>query len=272
MPIFEATGSIDPLGLWDTTPQTVSFGMGDENTPEAAAPVYRVNLPASMAASSSALAENLASFERMNAALDEVPSQLDGLVRRMQEKQQQAASGVSFAVADLVPETGPESELLSWLAISDSAALSGAGPEGGPEGISFGLIEQASGALGRAKEKFETLLEQVNHEVLHFAWVETKIAGQLIARTEVGWSGDSTTVWNDATSAERISLHRRTLEVVSQTRQLKLRLLLTITSGAAKVAALMAAPGGAVLALPAVYQYVIKILEHVKQLQSIQSS
>ncbi len=271
MPIFEATGSSDPLGLWDTAPQAVSFGMGDEDTSVTAAPVYRVNLPESMAASSSALAENLASFERMNAALDDVPSQLDGLVQRMQEKQRQAAPGVSFAVADLAPETGPESELLSLLSMSDSAALGGVGPEVGPEGVSFGLIEQASGALGQAKEKLETLLEQVNHDILHFAWVETKIAGQIIARTEVGWSGDSTTVWTEATSAEQILLHQRTLKVVSQTRHLKLRLLLTITGGAARVAPLMATPGGAVLALPAVYQYVTKILEQVKQLQSIQS-
>jgi hypothetical protein len=268
MPIFEVIGSSDPLGLWDTSPQAVSFGIGEENAPEAVEAVYRVNLSADLKASSGALAENLASFARLNAALDQVPFQLDGLVRRVHQKQQKAASGVSFALADLQPETGPEGELLSLLAISDSAALGGTGPEG----VSFGLIEAASGALGQAKEKINALAEQINHEVLHLAWVEMKIADQLIARSAVGWGGASTTIWHNTASSEQMSLHKRTLEVVSRTRHLKLRLLLTVASGAAKMAALMVTPGGAVLALPAVYQYVITILDHVKQIHSIQSS
>lgn len=263
MPVFEATGNSDPLGLWDTTPQAVSFGLGDEAAPAAGQPVYRVNLTESMQASRSAMAENLARVERMNAALDVVPARLDSLVQR----QQAAASGVSFGVAGMGPETGPESELLSLLAVTDSTALGGTGPEG----VSFGIIEDAGAVLGQAKEKFTALLEQVNHEMLHFARVETKIAGQLIARTEVGWSGDATTIWHNLTSAEQMALHRRTLVIVSRTRHLRLRLLFTVTGGAAKMAASMAAPGGAVLALPAMYRYVTTILEQVKQIQSINS-
>ena len=267
MSIFEVTGSSDPLGLWDTTPQTVSFGIGEEIASEAAAPVYRVNLPESLEASSSALAEHLASFERMNAALDEIPSQLDGLVRRTQATARQPpASRLLWLTPS--PETGPEGELLTLLADSDSAALSGTDLEG----VSFGLSEVVSEALGQAKEKFDALLEQVNQDILHFAWVETKIAGLIIARTKVGWSGDSTTILNELTIREQTFLHQQTLEVVSQTRHLKLRLLLTVSGGAAKMAVLMAAPGGPMLALPAVYEYVMKILEQVKQMQSIQSS
>ena len=253
MPIFEATGTGDPLGLWD------------EAAPAAGQPVYRVNLTESMPAARSALAENLAGFERLNAALDEVPAQLDRLVQR----QQAAVSGVSFGVAGMQSETGPESELLSLLALCDATALGGTGPQGG---VSFGIIEDASAVLEQAKEKFAALLAQVNHEMLHFAWVETKIAGQLIARTEVGWSGDVTTIWHNLTPAEQIALHGRTLEIVTRTRNLKLRLLITVTGGAAKMAALMAAPGGAVLAIPAMYQFVTTILEQVKQIQSVPSS
>jgi hypothetical protein len=267
MPIFEVIGSSDPLGLWDTTPQEVSFSVGEENTPEATGPVYRVNFSDDIEASNSTLAENLASFERMKAALDLVPHQLDGLVRRVKERQQKAAPGVSFALADLQEEPGLEGELLSMLAISDSTALGGTGPEG----VSFGLIEAASGVLGQAREKFEALLEQANREILHLAWVEMKIAGQIIARTEVGWQS-SNTFLHKTISAEQMSLHKRTLGVVSKTRNIKLRLLLTVAGGAAKMAVLMVTPGGAVLAVPAVYDYVKKILDHVKELDSIQSS
>jgi hypothetical protein len=266
MPIFEVIGSSDPLGLWDSTPQTVSFSGGEENTPEAIEPVYRVNLSDNIEVSNNALAENLASFERMKAALDQVPLQLNGLVRRVQEKQPKATSGVSFALADLQPESGPEGELLSLLAISDSVALGGTGPEG----VSFGLISTVSEVLAPAKEKFESLLEQVNREVLHFAWVELKIADQTIARSKIGWSA-AHTIWIEAISIEQMLMHMRTLKVVSLTRNLKLHLLLTIAIGAAKMAQLMVTPGGAVLAYPAVYDYVKKILDQGKQLRSIQS-
>ena len=268
MPIFEVIGSSDPLGLWDSNPQVVSFGVGEENTPEPIGPVYRVNFSDNLEFSNNALAENLASFERMKAALDQVPTQLNGLVRRVhEEKQQKAASGVSVVLADLQPESGPEGELLSLLAISDSAALGGTGQEG----VSFGLISAASEVLGPAKEKFEALLEQVDHEILHFAWVELKIAGQIIARTKVGWSA-SHTIWIEAISIEQMVMHTRTLKVVSLTRHLKLHLLLTVVIGAAKMAQLMVAPGGAVVAQPAVYDYVKKILDQVKEIRSVQSA
>jgi len=267
MPIFEVIGSSDPFGMWDNSPQAVSFGVGEETTPEAIGPVYRVNFSDNLEVSNNALAENLASFEHMKAALDQVPTQLNGLVHRVQEKQQKAASGVSFSLADLQPESGPEGELLSLLAISDSVALDGKEPEG----VSFGLIAQASQVLKPAKAKFESLLEQVDHEVLHYAWVELKIADQTIARSKVGWSA-AHTIWIDAISIEQMLMHMRTLKVVSLTRHLKLHLLLTVAIGAAKMAQLMVTPGGAVLAQPAVYDYVKKMMDQVKQIRSVQSA
>jgi hypothetical protein len=259
MTVFEASGSSDPLGLWATVSPAVSFGFPDESAADPAMPVYRVRLPESEGASIRTLAENLANFQRLDAALDRIPARLDGLVL-----QARAQPGISFSAPAAAPGTELESELFSLLA--DASARSAAGPAG----VSFGFGTAAGQAFAQAKEKLETLLEQVNHEVLHFAWVETEIAGQIIARSEVGWSGDSATFWNPATPAEQLSLHQRTLEIVSQTRHLKLRLLLTAVSGAVKMAGLMAAPGGAVLALPAVYQYVLKILQQVKEIQSIE--
>ena len=267
MPIFEVFGSSDPLGQWDTNPQTASFSVGEENTPETFEPIYRVNLSDNIEVSNSALAENLASLERMKVALEQVPIQLNGLVRRVQERQPKAATGVSFSLADLQPEPDLEGELLTWLAITDSVAFSGTSPEG----VSFGLLSEASEVLGRAKENFELLLEHVNREALQFAWVEMRMADQLIARTKMGWSA-SHTIWIKAISGEQMSLHKRTLKTVSITRNLQLRLLLTVTVGAVKMAPLMVTPGGTVLAVPAVYEYVKKILNSVKQLQSMQSS
>jgi hypothetical protein len=266
MPIFEVIGSSDPLGLWDTTPQAVSFGAEGENTSGPVEPVYRVNFTDNLEVANDTLAENLASFKRMKAALHQVPPQLKGLVHRVQEKQLRKTSGPSFALAELQPESGPDGELLALLAIADSAAFGGTGPEG----VSFGLISQASQVLRPAKEKFVSLLEQVNHEVLHFAWIEMKIAGKMIARTKVGW-GASNTIWIDAISNEQMSLHMQTLKVVSLSRNLKLHLLLTVAIGAVKMAQLMVTPAAAQLAAPAVYDYVKKIVDQVKELRSVQS-
>jgi hypothetical protein len=267
MPILEVIGSSDPLGQWETSPQTASFGVGEENSPETMEPVYRVNLPDNVDVSHSVLAENLASFQSMKAALEQVPLQLNDLTRRVREKQSKAAAGVSFSLAALQAEPGPEGELLSLLAITDSVALSGTGPEG----VSFGLLAEASEVLGHAKEKYESLLDQVNREILQFAWVEMRLADQLIARTKMGWSA-SHTIWTNVISAEHTVLHKRTLKVVSLTRNLKLRLLLTVAVGAVKVAPLMLTPGGTALAVPAVYGYVKSILDNVKQLRSARSS
>lgn len=266
MSIFEVTGSADPLGLWETTTQPVSFGLGDETGPETDAPIYRVTLPASDEASNAALAEQLAGLRRMNSALVEIPSRLSGLVRRTRPEASRSGAAISYALSDSPPEPGPEGELLTLLAATDLAAL------GAAQGLSFGINEAAGQALGRAKVKFEALLEQVNRDLLHFAWVETHIASASIARTQVRWSGASTTIWKNPTPAEHMSMHRKSLEIVSQTRHVKLRMLLTVSTGAAKTAVLLAAPGGAALALPAVYDYVSKILDQVKQLKSVSAS
>ncbi len=128
--------------------------------------------------------------------------------------------------------------------------------------------EPVSQAWQEARARFDALMEQINREVLHFAWVETKIDGQMIARSEVDWSGDATTLWNETVSEEQKSLHHRALNVAARSRNMKLRLFVTVAGGAAKVTTLMAA-GTPVLALPAVYQYVMAIVKQVRQLQSV---
>lgn len=266
MPIFEASAN-DPFGLWESAPQTVSFGIGDaeQDSPPPAGNVYRLNLPADFEVSSAALRSSEAAIETASAALQSVPTRLDGLTARTQETRQKQASGVSFDVASLSPEPGPEGELLASLADIDR----GAAGENATGEVSFGLTEDLSGAWQAAESQFQALIAQIDRDVLHFAWVETNISNQLIARTTVDWSGDAQTIWMQSVSDRQIALHQRALYITTQTRNLRLRLFVTVTSGAAKMAALMATPGGAVLALPAMYQYVIKILKQAKELQSM---
>ena len=268
--IFETTGMEDPLKLWtpavsaaDSAPGVVSFSTGgDRAAPEAVPPVYRVNLPADGASASRALTDSEGYLLSLNAALENVPNRLDGLVARAQERRHTAASGVSFDTLSLEqPESGPEADLLSLLGQAEAEE----------KGVSFGVQENVSAAMEQAMAGFDALTGQISRDVLHFAWVETNVADSLVARTIVGWTGAAQTACAQGLDDPQVALHGRALGIVSQTRGLRLRLFITIASGAAKVSILMATPAGAALALPAVYQYVMQIVKQVKQLQSIQT-
>ncbi len=275
MSIFE-TSSDDPLGLWTpsasaaaSAPEAVSFSVGgdESDAPQPANPVFRVNLPADGASAAEALDASEEHFARVNAALDGIPAKLDDLVTRTQEQQQKSASGVSFDVlAFEQQETGPEGDLLGLLGDAETDEKIASGE------VSFGIGEPVSDALLQAKAGFESFIEQFNREVLHYAWVETNVAGSLVARTVVDWSGDAQTVWVEGVDESQVALHSRTLKIATQTRNMRLRLFTTVAGGAAKVATLMATPGGAILALPAVYQFVLQVVAQTKQLQSIQSA
>ncbi len=267
MPVFESTVD-DELGFWASvpTPKTVSFGVENVSAPVGEL-LYRVNLPADATDSEQVFNSNTAAMQRIEAALSEVPARLDGLVTRTHANLERQSDGLSFDVLAGSDENELEGELLLQLADVDMGA-SGKKAAGA---VSYGIGETVSEAWGEAKNRFDALISQIDRDVLHFAWVETAQANELIARTSVDWSGDAQTVWQAGCSDVQLGLHQRNLRFVTQTRALRMRLFVTVASGAARVASLMATPGGAVLALPAVYQYVSKILAQARELQGIQS-
>ncbi len=266
--VFEYSGNEaqvgDPLGLWTSTPVlagAVSFGVGEADSPEAATPVFRANLPAGMASADGSLRQGETHLQALSQTLDSIPARLDGLIARSQEH------GLSFDALAGEMQSGPETELLTLLTQVQSleTARAAAG-----DALAFSLPEDVAPLLGQAKTEFQALVERVDHEVLHFAWVETAIAGSLIARTSVRWSGDALTVWQEDIRPEQAQFHDRSVSIAAQTRHLKLRLLTTVVSGAAKVGMLLAT-GTLPLALPLVYQYVRRSLDQVKAIQALPS-
>ena len=79
------------------------------------------------------------------------------------------------------------------------------------------------------------------------------------------------TQWQTDITPEQSSLHENSLMTAARTRHLRLRLFVTVATGSIKVASLMVSPGGPVLALPAVFQYVTQIVAQARELQSIQT-
>lgn len=256
---FELTLPNDePVGLigpWQAgAPASVSFAAGESSAPPDA-PVWKVSLPADPLEADQALAEAEAQIAAAESALDEVPARLDAIATSQPR-------GVSFDAASFgVEAESAEADLLSLL---DHARSIEQGRT-----VSFGAFDFASEAWEQARVQFEAFLGQLQREVLHFAWVETNVEGQILARTTVGWSGDSDTLWLEGADAVQLAIHRRALQVAVKSRALRLRMFSTVTSGAAKLSLLLTTPAGAVLALPAAWKYVTDILAQIKSYQTL---
>jgi hypothetical protein len=91
----------------------------------------------------------------------------------------------------------------------------------------------------------------------------------LLARTAVGWSGDSDTIWASGINPQQSELHRRALNTAVRSKLLRVRIFSTVGSGAAKLAVLFTTPAGAVLALPAAWKFVTEILQQIKDYQKL---
>lgn len=270
---FEIAGvdGEDPLDLWTAVPQhPVHFGVaGEPGDKPADLPVYHIQLPADIASAEAALRDREARLQRSAWALETVPDRLDDLVTRTQARQRLAASqDVHFGIDELgTGQDTAETELLDLLAEADSAGAA-LPPTGGQ--VNFGLVDELlDPAIEQARSQLNALFDHVNREVLHFAWVETAIQDQILARTSVGWSGAAETVWKEGILQEEARLHHRALGFATHSRALKMRMALTVTGGAVKVAALMTNPAGPVLALPVVYRYVKQMLAQASELRQI---
>lgn len=254
LPEGEAVGLVGP---WQAAPPApVSFEAGAAS-PAAEVPVWSVNLPGDEEEAGMALAEAEAEVAAAEAAMDEVPARLEELTSAAP-----GGAAVSFDVTSFsVEPDSPEAEMLSLL---EHARLL---EQGG--GVSYGIGDIASQAWEKARDQFRVFVQQLEREVLNLAWVETKVETQLVARTTVGWGGDSNTIWRPELEMTQQDMHRRAVQVAVKSRLLRIRMFSTVTSGAAKLSLLLTTPAGAVLALPAAWKYVTEILNQVKTYQTL---
>ena len=216
---------------------------------------WQMDLPPNYQEADNLLAESEAQVRNTNQALEQAPSRLDRFITDLGSHR---AGPLSF---DLPSETTAalppaESELLSWLEAAQ------------PEPVSFGLPALPRKDLLDAGAQVQQVLAGMLQQVLYLAWVETHIGERTLARTVVNWGGDSDSVWNPALLPEEISLHRRSLGLAVVSRLALLRLVMTITQGAAKISVLIAAPGANLLALPAAWKFVNRLLVEIEAYKS----
>ncbi len=242
----------DPFGMWDVAPATqgVSFATGGAAQPEE--PLHRVNF---------------ASIEEGRALLQLKQNDLHDQEALLQQAEQRLAQlgqggGISFAAPLIQPPefVRPEQDLEAALQRLTSP-------------ISYGLFDRKSQAEQQsdleATSQWRQFLEQVREMVVNYARVETAIAGAPIGRTAVDWTGDFRTIWFPTVTAADMALHHHNVAVTLQWRLGTLRFVGVVGAGAANVAVKLGVPGGQLLALPAVWNFVKNVLAEWRKLQAI---
>ncbi len=178
----------------------------------------------------------------MAQVVNQLPDRFDALVKNVQFGSEDPSFGISSD-----DQTMANLELQRWLGAFD------------PHAVSFGAAGLSSAEIRESALGLQQALQTLTHQVQYLAWVETRSDGALLARSIVGWGGSTTTSLGNL-SLDRVNLHRDSLRLALSSRVVLLNLVLSVISGAGKISMLIAAPGGALLALPAAWRIANRIL------------
>jgi hypothetical protein len=243
----------DPFGMWDIVPATsgVSFAAGEAAQPEE--PLHRVNF--------ASLDEGRTELQLKQNFLSEQEVLLQQAEQRLVEIGRSGSSPSFATPIDQPPEfVQPEQNL-------EAALQRITAP------VSYGLFdrkkqEEQESDL-EATRQWRQFLEQVREVMANYARVETGIAGNPIGQTAVSWTGDFRTIWTPDVTVTDMNLHRHNVAVTLQWRLGTLRFVGVVGAGAANVAVKLGVPGGQLLALPAVWNFVKDVLKEWRKLQAL---
>jgi len=236
------------LDFWSAAPlsaEAVSFDAGSAAVDDT--PVWRVNLPADPDAASAALAAGESQVEAAQRALDVAVDRLQTFIHTQ-------TAALSFDATSPAAALGePEAETLALLNEIQT---------GGPA-VSFGLGEKIGAGLDTVARQFQEFVDALLHNAVNYAWVETRIEGQLVCRTSISWSGDAKSLWLTTVDPETLALHQRVLSIAVASRNTFIKTFSVAAQGAVKLMTLLSVPGGAVLALPAAWRFISQVLAEI---------
>lgn len=226
------TGLDDLFGVWDVPPAAaVQFGARAE-------PAWRVELPDSRPEAWAFLEQKRRALKRGEAHLAEAERRLSRVAA--------GGEGVSFAVG------GPEAELQrALLAMEEPAA--------------YAPDWRVDADRRKLFQRWRAFLDEVRAFVSRYAQVETEMAGALIGRTTVGWTGDFEVLLGPGATEEEMALHRESVRLALQSRIALIRLLTVVGTGAAKLALRLTVPGAQLLVLPAAWKFVRDVLHELRE-------
>lgn len=169
---------------------------------------------------------------------------------------------------------GPEAELFEELLVvrgQPTANKLGAGPLSFASGLDDDDDKRATESHWRQlANDARSAMNRISRVATHPSWVETRVAGRLVARTAVTWTGDTENLAARRLSTELVAIHTRSVSISLRTRMAWSRLLITVVRGSAKLAA-VSGPMGAFTAVPMAWKFVRSIVAEVKELRAIES-
>ena len=225
-----------------------SFSAAGEQPP--VIPIWRLDLPADSKHAQERISQRAELTRASMLAIETIPWRVNQLI----ERRRPAKESVTSFDANAAPLPAAEAELLRMLEMIETGdpALSFSSP-----GLQAREVEQAGKQF---LEESQRLLRRFSH----FAWVDTLVQGQLIGRTQVGWTGSMNSAWLGRLDQAQMSLHLRNLETALEARNVSLRILTVSIQSTVKLSVLLAAPGGAFLALPAAWKFVNQLLAQAR--------
>lgn len=176
---------------------------------------------------------------------------------------EQAAERLSQFADTWQPARRPQAKSFEAQARSPEDALAGALERlGAPQ--AKGLLDP----LQSAREELDAFIRRVRALVSHYAVIETQFNGAVVARTLISWTGDFKSLWRNDLTPEQIRLHERNARAALARRAALIRLMGVIGASATKIALRLSTPGGQLLVLPTLWQFVHDVIEELRQAEA----
>ncbi len=227
----------DILGLWRTPSPSpgVSFAAADLRRDP---PVWRVDLPSHPEEARQCMSAAQGRVADVRARL---PAAADRLL--------------TVVAADVPPEASPaELEMTTWLEERRQAAT-----------VSFGPPSGRAGWLSGQARVLADLTDRLALSCAPVARVDTRAGDQVLGRSAVGWRGDICSTVGPEASRQDMQLHAAAVALVRSSRATLLRAFGFAVRGALLMVAVVALPGGPLLALPATWRFLNDLLREARR-------
>ena len=255
MTVLPADSMPEKAGLAGDTmlPGDVALGIAAETDQVDTLPTWRASYPTDPVQIASHLDQAQTKLAASQEALAVTPNRLNAFVSQGPALPALSFGGPGARLAE------PEEELSRWLLAV----------QGGGQMMSFGPVDDFVTEWERAVETFQVFSAHLQQMMSHLAQVETRVAGRLVGRTVVTWSGDVDTYLLPGLPSDHMQLHRWTLATALASRRAVLRMSTLVVIGAAKLSVLLSAPGGIALAFPAVLRYIRMVQTEFEEIKNL---
>ena len=168
------------------------------------------------------------------------------------------------------PSPAPEPETDLQALMDEIARASQPPPAGESAEVDFAAL--SVGRIAETVAGYRAFLSQFYQSISYYARVETTQRGRVLARTRVGWTGDTSTAWHTRVTDEQIALHQRSLALALDTRAGLLRIAVLVVQGArllAQLSVMAAATPSLILAAPAAWRFIQQVLAEARRWQEM---